>query len=150
MAKFTLKRSTIKVTDDENNSFQVRGLSPNDIVQLLDIHRPIMEKMFEQFSGTNPELLMVETKATEDIAAAASHMAIGMIEQAPSLVAHVIALAADDVSSYDDYVLLPMGVQIDAIGEIGKLTFESAGGPKKLWDLAAGILQAKARSSKVA
>lgn len=141
MAKFTLKKTVIKVTEDEGNSFEVRGLSPNDIAQLLMLHRPVMEQMFNRYAGGSADAM-----TAEDIAVAASEIAVGMLEQAPALVAHLIVLAADDVDNLKEYAQLSMGIQIDAVIEIGRLTFETAGGPKKLLDLVRSLMQAKTRS----
>lgn len=140
MAKFTLKKAVIKVTEDEGNFFEIRGLSPNDIAQMLMLHRPVMEQMFNQYAARNPETMTVD-----DVALAASEVAISMLEKAPALVAQMIVLAADDIDEYDEYVKLPVGVQIDAVVEIGRLTFEMAGGPKKLLGLVTSLMQAKAR-----
>lgn len=145
MAKFTLKKAVIRVTEDEGNSFEVRGLSPNDITQLLMLHRPVMEQLFNQYAARDADSLTVE-----EIADSGAEIAMGMLEQAPALVAHVIALAADDVDAFDDYTVLPVGIQVDAISEIGRMTFETAGGAKKLLDLVRGLMQAKARSVKTA
>lgn len=141
MAKFTLKKSLIKVTDDEGNSFSVRGLSPNDIAQLLSLHKPVMEQLFKQYVDRDPEAI-----TSDDIANTAADMAMAMLEQAPALVAHTIALAADNVEDYEEYVKLPIGLQVEALAEIGRLSFETAGGAKKFLDLVKG-LTAKARSN---
>lgn len=142
MAKFTLKKSLVKVTDKEGNAFEVRGLSPNDIKQLLDVHKPIMDQLFRRFADRDATAL-----TSEEIADSASQVAMSMLEQAPALVAHLIALAADDTENFDDYTLLPVGVQVDAVTEIGRLTFETAGGSKKLLDLVKGLLLASPRSN---
>jgi len=141
MAKFTLKKVLIKVTEDEGNAFEVRGLSPNDISQLLMLHKPVMEQLFIKYAAQDPEKLNAD-----DIAGSASEIAMSMLEQAPALVAHAIALAADDTDNFKEYTALPVGVQLGAIADIGRLTFETAGGSKKLLDLVKGLLLATTRS----
>ncbi len=143
MAKFTLKKSLIKVTEEEGNSFEVRGLSFNDVTQLLSLHRPAMEGLFKQYIEQNPESFSIE-----DVSERATEVAAGMLGHAPALAAHVIALGADDVDSFDDYAMLPMGIQLDAISDIGALTLESAGGAKKFMALLASLITAKGEPNR--
>lgn len=138
MAKFTLKTAKVEVADNEFLS--VRGLSLNDITQLILLHREAIEGVFTSFSGRDPQSI------TEDDAA---NVAMNMIESAPALVAHIIALAADDVDAYDDYVALPLGTSVEALEKIGGLTFANGGGPKKIMGLAMKLVgsgQAKRES----
>ncbi len=78
MAKFTLKKLSVKVTEDEGNSFEVRGLSPNDLAQLLMLHNPIMEQLFNQYAMQEADDLNAE-----QLADAVSVIAVGVLEQAP-------------------------------------------------------------------
>lgn len=142
MAKFTLKKALIKVTEDEGNAFAVRGLSPNDIAQLLSLHKPVMEEVFNQYAVK----ANLENMTEDGVATLAAEAAMSMVEQVPALVAHLICLAADDIDELEEYARLPIGVQLEAVTEIGRLTFEMAGGAKKLLDLVKPMLAAKARS----
>lgn len=123
--KYTLK--TKPVMDGAEEVLTVRGLSLNDIVQLLLINRDAMEGLFEQFSGRNPESI----NETEIVSAG-----MGMVETAPGLVAHIVALAADATEHFDEIVNLPIGIQAAALEKIGELTFSAGGGPKKMLALA--------------
>ena len=142
MAKFTLKKALIKVTEDEGNAFEVRGLAPKDISQLMSLHKPVMEEIFNQYAAKANMGEMTE----DGVATLAAEAAVNMVEQVPGLVAHLICLAADDTEELEEYARLPIGVQLEAVTEIGRLTFEMAGGAKKLLDLVKPMLVAKARS----
>lgn len=141
MAKFTLKKALIKVTDDEG--FEVRGLSLNDISQLISLNKSIMEELFLRYAGGNLEEL-----SSEDIAGRSAEAAMGVLEQAPGMIAHLIALGAEDPEGFDDYVTLPVGVQLEAASEIGRLTFEMSGGSKKFLGLVQALMKGNARPAQ--
>ncbi|MDR3474323.1 MAG: hypothetical protein P4M09_21950 [Devosia sp.] len=137
MPKFTLKTYRIPTSDQE--FFEVRGLSFNDVTQLVMLHRETIERIFATFSGRDPNSISE---------ADASDVILSMIDSAPALVAHIVALGADDLANFDEYVKLPMGAQVEAIEKIGELTFATGGGPKKLFGLAMKLVgQGKTRMS---
>jgi hypothetical protein len=140
MANFAFARSTIKVSEHEGNSFAVRGLSMNDISRLATLHRPIVEDLLERYVGLDPEAL-----TAEDISAGSAKVIVGLLEQVPAFLAHVIALGADDVEAFEEYSTLPMGVQLDALSEIGSLTVAGVGGQSKVRGLVANIAKSKSR-----
>lgn len=137
MLNYTLK--TDKVMDGDEVIVTVRGLSPTDIVQLIQINRPAIEELFNRFSGREPE-----TIDDADVAEAG----LSMIEAAPGLVAHIIALAADALDQFDQVLVLPVGVQVEALEKIGKLTFSAGGGPKKVMALAMKLFQSQGESQR--
>ena len=53
------------------------------------------------------------------------------IEKAPAIFAEVIARAADEPDLAPQARLLPLGVQVEAIGEIVRLTLKAEGGVEK-------------------
>lgn len=128
--KYTLKTARIEI-DGPESYIEVRGLSPNHIVQLLQLNRPSIERLFNEFSNRD-----VSQITEEEVIEAG----MGMIEQAPALVAHIIALAADAVDQFDEVVALPVGVQIAALERIADLTFTAGGGPKKVLALATKLM----------
>ena len=128
--KYTLK--SLPVMDGDTEAFTVRGLSLNAIVQLLVINRASIEELFDKFSGRE-----VDTIDETEIV----NVGMGMIESAPGLVAHVIALGADATEHYDEIVNLPVGLQIAALEKIGELTFAAGGGPKKMLALALKLMR---------
>ena len=135
--KFTAKSAQVV---DGDIDVTVYGLSLNSIVQLLVVNRPAVEGLFEQFNGRDTDSI-----GDGEIATAA----MSMIESAPSMVAHLIGLAAraDMERDYDDILGLPVGVQIALLEKIGELTFAAGGGPKKMLALALKMLPAKSQSA---
>lgn len=131
--KYTVKSRKIMDGDDEVGS--VHGLSLNHIVGLINNNRPAVEALFSKFQD-KPEM------SDDEVAS----IGIDMIEQAPVLVAQIIAFATD---AYDDYVevegqsspldtilSMPIGLQLSFLQEIGDLTFSAGGGAKKMLALA--------------
>lgn len=114
-----LPRELVKVSGSEG--FQVRGLSPDDIMRLFYRHRGQMSALFDQFAGS-------------EAAAEGGASALGQIlyQGAPQVVAEAILLAADvdpDADDFDAEIAhtrrFPAAVQLDALEKIGNLTFTS-------------------------
>lgn len=124
--KYTLKTKRIEI-DGPDNYVEVRGLSVNHIVQLMTINRPAIDELFSQFAGRD------EGSINE---AEVMNAGMGMVENAPAMVAHIIALAANATEQFDQIVDLPIGVQVASLEAIGELTFAAGGGPKKMLALA--------------
>ena len=143
MAKFTLKKTLVKVTEDEGNSFAIRGLSVKDIAQIMQLYASVFHGVVDKFSNGNPE-----TMTPDDVAVAGSELAVLLVERSPELVAHIIALAADDLESSDEYARLPIGVQIEALSAIAIATVLSDGGGfEMLSALGRGIMMPKGMKS---
>lgn len=121
-------------------SFEVRGLSMIDLSSLLRVHYDDLENLFRLYEeeGDKPEFSNV----------AMARYATKLISDAPGLVSHIIALAADEPQMVDQAKRLPMMVQLDALKAIGKLTFEEVGGVKKLVEMLRGLVKEVAPSGK--
>lgn len=137
--KYTLK--TALIMDGETEVATVRGLSFTDIVQLLQVNREAMERLYAEFAGRDPNSIG-EGEVT----------AIGMqmVEKAPALAGHIIALAADAPESFDDIIAMPVGLQIACLEKIGELTFTSGGGLKKTLALAMKAMSGASQSASPA
>lgn len=130
--KYKTKRETI-LDDDGSEIATIHGLSLNDIVGLVMINKDAMEKLFDQFNGREPDSI-----SEDDI----NGMGMSMIESAPVLVAQIIADASDAYKDHepeegeetpiDTILSMPAGLQIHLLENIGRLTFDKAGSPKKL------------------
>lgn len=125
MSKYTLK--TAKIASVEG--LVLHGLTPNDALQLFQLHRASMEALFAKLGGRD----MAEVSETD-----VSDIALTLIESAPAFVAHVIALAAHAPEDFDEIVTFPLGVQIEALERISELTFEGIA-PKKFIGLVMGM-----------
>ncbi|AEG53115.1 phage pre-tape measure protein [Sinorhizobium meliloti] len=113
---YTLKYDSIKFTGGE---LSVRGLTVPDITQLVHIHQDAALSIYDRFK--DPKMLgegSVESVAQE------------LLGKFPSVVAHLIALAADEPHRLDDYAKLPIDVQVAALEKIAILTFAMEGGLK--------------------
>ena len=116
----------------KGGSLQVRGLALDDIALLMRGH----------LDDLNPlvDLYMQESQKENDISAMAKHI-IALVREAPGLVANMIAMASDEPDLVDKARTLPMAVQIKAVQQIGVLTFEEAGGPKKFVESLIGLVR---------
>lgn len=111
--------------DFKDGSFQVRGLGLVDLGVLLKDHLDDLDAL----------IALYEKDVREDVqAAATAQYAVSLVREAPGLVANVIALASDEPDSVDQARSLSMPLQVKALSEIGRLTFEESGGPKNFFE----------------
>lgn len=120
-----------EVVEIPGGSFAVRGLNTDDIAFLVRRHGPAMEKAYTDFMAREGDF------TAEDI----KDFLVPLIEFAPSLVAEMIACAADDMESVPVARRLPFPTQIDAVEKVVTLTFDAAGGPKKFMETVMRLLQ---------
>jgi len=125
----------VKVADE---GFPVRGLSPNDALDLYYRHAGELSALFDQFTA--------RVKAGES--ADAMEVGTAMVGGAPQIMAEIIALASDSDPRSPDWPLdvaqalrLPAGVQMDALEKIGRLTFTSDMPPGKFFGLVISMAQ---------
>lgn len=106
------------------SSFAVRGLTTDDIAFLVQRHGDAMTAEFDRFVELGEDL---EPQAI-------AGFIVPLIDKVPELISDGIACASDDTSPESLAVArrLPFPAQVDAIEKIVKLTFDVAGGPKKL------------------
>lgn len=145
--KYTPK--TIPVMDGDEVVAHVRGLSFNAIVGLINLNREMVEGLFNKFQGRDPESITEEE---------VSLVGMDMIQQAPLLVAQIIAQASgayDDydpkdenaVSPMDTIMDMPVGLQLSFLEAIGPLTFSAGGGAKKMLALAMKAVRGGSQSA---
>ena len=109
-------------------NFQVRGLSLEDVVLLLENHTDALKAVFAAPEGTDFEM---------------------MLKEFPAFVAAAIAYAADEHELEEKVRKLPVGVQLRAIQEVWELSSLDV---ETLGKLAGSILQSigKLNSTNVA
>ncbi|MFU1607320.1 hypothetical protein ACM25O_13125 [Sulfitobacter pontiacus] len=113
-------------------SFTVRGLALEDFTVLLRNHYEPMLVLFERYVGeAGLERLDRESDLGLNLGDMRS-VVMEALDTAPALLGDVIARASDETENPHIARLLPMGVQIDAIGKIVTLTLEAEGGMEKL------------------
>lgn len=124
-------------------SFEVKGLSLNDVSVLVQANLQDMEVLFDTFDkgigdGTNMDFTTIAST---------------LLSHAPRFVTNAIALACTEDAGFEEKLSaaasLPLPVQVEAIKKVGSLTFEEAGGVKKFLEGLAflkGSLRAPTRS----
>lgn len=122
---------TITITH-KKVSFPVRGLSLQDISSLLRTHSDDLEAVFEMYEQ--------EANGLNFGNMAMAKFATRLIADAPGLVSHLIALAADEPTMVNNAARLPLITQIEALKAVGQLTFEEVGGVKKLLAELSGLV----------
>jgi len=102
----------------------VRGIALEDIMKLVMLHGPDLVKLFDKLTTATTE------KGKADFSDGAQ-VVLAAAEQAPELLADIIVLATDSVKTSDAHNIarrLPLPVQVRAVEEIARLTFEEHGG----------------------
>jgi len=142
MGPFNLVIPTEKVEVAGGEPITVRGLSPNDGLQLYYRHSGQLSALFDQFAG---KVKSKEPVAESDVIQAG----VTMVSGAPLIMAEIIALAigakTDDIEGFAEIVSKlidsPAGFQMDALQKIGKLTFSSDMPPGKFFGLVLAMAQ---------
>lgn len=119
------------IIETPGGSFAVRGLSLDDLAWLVRRHGDSMSKLFNDFTASDAEL-------TSDSVA---RFLLPLVEQMPGLISELIACAAGDAEDAPLVRQQPFPVQIDALEKTIDLTFDAAGGPKKLVETVVRLAQ---------
>lgn len=130
LADYQPARTTVPF---KGGSFDVRGLSADDLGVLLKHHLPDLDRLFELYAEGVDERLAVFGTA---------QYAMKLVQDAPGLTAHVIALATDEDEVVDKARRLPIPVQVEALKAIVHLTFDEAGGPKNFFESMKNLVMA--------
>lgn len=126
LAGYQPARRAIEIGTD---SFHVKGLGLSDISILVREHFPDLDAVFDLFQAGSADLNIEQMQK----------LAMVVVSQAPGLAANIIALAAGEGDA-SDAEKLPAPVQVKALIEIGDLTFQDVGGPKKGLELIVALL----------
>lgn len=116
-----------RITIDEKQGFEVRGISLFDIMSVLNDYGPQMALMFGKVMAQKAERNGLDNAAVRKAIADVSG-------EFPDVLAAAIALASDDYTPETVQIAkqLPLMNQIEAIEAIFALTFRSEGDVKKL------------------
>jgi hypothetical protein len=116
------------VIEFPGGNFTVRGLNLDDVAFLVNRHGEQLQQLFASMSSE-----MAGSDGGLDGEMVQS-MALPLLRRAPRIMAEAIACAAGDVDEETIGLAqtLPFPVQLEAIQAIARLTFDTAGGPKKL------------------
>lgn len=105
--------------------FAVRGLSLNNVLNIINLHKDDMTELFSAFSNG---------------VADPNKQAGSLLARAPSLVATIIAEGCMEKVDSEVTGTLPVTVQLDALRKIGGLTFATQS-PKDFMEAAVQILE---------
>lgn len=114
----------------QGGSFQVEGLSLEDVSVLVREHLPDLEGLFDIFQKAN-------VSASTDLVPVVQ----SLVSQAPGFAANLIAIASREPDAAANAAKIPFPKQVEIILDIGDLTFKETGGIKKSWELVAALLQ---------
>lgn len=106
--------------------FKVEGLSLDALAVLVRTHLPDFEAVFG--------IITAGEHQSESFLLHLQRIAQSMMLQCPGLVANIIAVASGEELTEELIATarrLPFPVQVDALIQIGTMTFEEAGGVKK-------------------
>jgi hypothetical protein len=120
-----------EVTFPNGKSFSVRGISMLDVNKLIREHGPEIQVFFAKYAGAD----------NGSPSTAVAEVGLSLLDSAPSLAAKIIAHAADDPDQAEKVQKFPLGIQMDALEKIAKLTFEAGGGAKKFGEAVVRLLQ---------
>lgn len=112
-------KETVKFPGGE---FQVRGIALKDVAILFETNRHAVDEIY---------VTLAAREGQEINEATVVEVVRNIVEVTPSLVAAVIALAADEYTKTEIVGQLPVPVQIEALEAIGRLTFVDLAGAKK-------------------
>lgn len=120
-----VRRETIKV--DNEQSFDVRGLSASDILYLVEAHGPALALAYGKMMSGRAK----EGNFTNDMVRDAI---LSVAKDAPELLAALIAAAADDYNKEGMVTasMLPFDVQLSALVAVFTLSMSSEAQLKKL------------------
>lgn len=130
LSDLRLPEETVQLPGGE--SFAVRGVSLQDTIALVRHHGPALSNLFNQItSGKDVRIDAMLSVATT------------LLEQAPEMVAELIALASGESTpeAVAGAARLPLPVQLDALEKIGKLTFFAEGGLGKFAETVIRVMQ---------
>lgn len=122
----------------DGQSLTVRGLSLPDVQALVRGRFSEMTILFDQyapvFESTGAEAM------TDDLIQGVGHR---LLDSAPDIAAHIIALGADDADEEGIAIAkrLPFPAQIEALEAIGRMTFDAGGGPKKVLETVVRVIR---------
>lgn len=121
------------VIEFPGGDFAVRGLSLDDISYLVQRHGEKLNSLFTEFTSGSGEMTVK----------AVAQFALPMLKSAPDIAAEMIACASGEHDAETVAIArsLPFPVQLETLQKLAELTFNVAGGPKKLLETVVSMAQ---------
>ncbi len=113
---FTLQKEKIEFAGGD---IEVRGLTFPDISKLIMVHRDSIVPLFDKYAGRSTEKMIID-----DV----GEITLDLLMSAPTMITHVIAMAADSEDQFNLVAAIPIGAQCDIIAKVAELTFKTNGG----------------------
>ena len=111
----------------------VRGLCLDDLTVLVRRHYDTVSGLFDRYVRDGASSAVDAAIEQREIDAAQLRgLAFEVMDEAPEMIADVIALAAGEPGARENAKTLPVGTQLDLIERVIRLTLEAEGGPEKL------------------
>lgn len=132
MSLADFKPEVVEIQAKGKTLFTVRGLSFFDISKIVRVHYHDLDSLFDLYEKT----------AGQDFTAIATgKFAVNLINDAPGIISHIIALAADEEDQLETVQKLGLMTQYDALLAIGRLTFSDVEEVKKIFAQVVGLVQ---------
>lgn len=109
----------------------VRGLNLEDVAILVRAHLEDLQRIFALAKTINVDFM---TRMAGD------DFVMQLITEAPIVAGNIIALASDEIDAGKFARKLPMGLQVQVLFEVMRMTFEDVGGPKAFVVLVANMV----------
>lgn len=120
----------VETIESSSGDFTVRGLNLDDIIAITTAYRPELTALFGQIQADGENFSLADPTA----------LAESLGQAAPGSIAMIIAHGADE-EDVDLVRAIPFPAQLQALEAIGKLTFATEGGPKKVVEIIIRILK---------
>jgi len=120
-------------------SVSVRGLALDDVAVLMNLYLSDIDALFRLYDEEVDQASKV---------AAMAQFAIVLCREAPALVGHLIALAADEPDMIDKARRLSLPAQVDVLKAVFRMTFEEAGGARKFCESLGELLRTLAPAAQ--
>lgn len=127
------------IKSNGRNVIEVRGLSFADLSELVNNHKPDVDKIIDLWKSFDREGLPEEV-GYEMMA----QFAFEILHKAPGIITNVISICADCPEHADKVARLPLSVQVASIEAIIKLTSDDFGGMKPMMGKIMGIIEQNA------
>lgn len=123
IADYKNRKRKITVQVDEEVSFDVRGLGLKDVAVIIEVHKPVVEMIYNKVETYRENIPVWNESIVADIT-------MELMSSSPGLVATIICQAADEWDETETVREMPFPVQLAALKAIGILTFRDLAGAK--------------------
>lgn len=111
-----------------NDDLVVRGLGIDSVMFLVRHHRETLEVLFSK------------SQSGEITAENAEQLAVEMISSSGVMCAMIIACGAGEPDAWQQAMQLPVSIQVEALFQIGVLTFAAEGGVEKFMQTVLSVM----------